>query len=97
MAYQKYSYELKKEMVELYFEGHSAEELAKKHNIGHRSRINEWVRAVRKAGTFDVLKPYQGQIIEKLPKEKKLSLEKENERLALENLYLKKLLELRKG
>ena len=83
-------------MVELYFEGYSAEELAKKHNIGHRSRINEWVRAVREAGTFDVLKPHQGQI-KKIPKEKKLSLEKENERLALENLYLKKLLELRKG
>ena len=97
MAYKRYPYELKKEMVELYFEGHSAEELAKKHNIGNRSRINEWVRAVQKSGTFDVLKPHQGQIIEKKPKEKKLSLEKENERLALENLYLKKLLGLRKG
>lgn len=97
MAHRKYTYELKKEIVEQYFEGYTGEQLAEKYNLSHRSRVYDWVKEVREAGTMDVLQPHKGRVKEKLTKEKKLTLAEENERLRLENMYLKKLLELRKG
>lgn len=97
MANQKYTFELKKEIVEKYFEGYSGDQLAEEYSLSHRSRVYGWVKEVREAGTFDVLKPFKGRVKETVSKEKKLSIEEEMERLRLENMYLKKLLELRKG
>lgn len=92
---QRFPFELKKQAVELYFEGYTSQEVADKLGINHRTRVSEWVRLVRAANSFDVLLPNKG-----LPRKngrKKETLQEENERLKLENLYLKKLLDLRKG
>lgn len=97
MVRKKYTFEEKKAIVESFFEGQSADELAGENGIGHRSLIHTWVRAVREANTFDVLLPNQGRTVVKVSKQKKVSLEEELERVKLENLYLKKLLDLRKG
>lgn len=93
--YRRYSFELKKKAVELYFEGHRAQDIADQLELGDRRRVTEWVKLVREANTFDALLPNQG-----LPRKNsanKETLQEENERLKLENLYLKKLLDLRKG
>ena len=97
MAQRKYTFEIKKEVVEKHFEGYTGEQLVEMYDLSHRSRVYDWVKEVREAGTMDVLRPLKGRVKETVSKEKKLTLEEENERLRLENMYLKKLLELRKG
>lgn len=91
-----YLYELKKQMVELYMEGYSAADLAEKYDIASRRRIQDWVKRVRDAGTMEVLRDTRGLANKGKTKEVKLSMEKEMERLKLENAYLKKLLELKR-
>ena len=91
-----YSYQFKKQMVELYMEGYTATELASKYDISNRRRIHEWASKVKQAGTMDVLKDSRGLANKGKTKEVKLSMEKEMERLKLENAYLKKLLELKR-
>ena len=91
-----YSYTFKKQMVELYMEGHTATELARKYDISNRRRIHEWVSKVKQAGTMEVLKDTRGLANKGKTKDAKQSLEKEMERLKLENAYLKKLLELKR-
>ena len=91
-----YSYQFKKQMVELYMEGYTATELARKYDISNRRRIHEWVNKVKQAGTMEVLKDTRGLANKGKTKELKLSMEKQMERLKLENAYLKKLLELKR-
>ena len=43
----KYPYELKKQVVELFFEGESVPELTKRFSIKSRRRIYDWVAIVR--------------------------------------------------
>ena len=92
---RKYPYELKKQVVELYFEGESPTELTKQFNIGNRRRIHEWVSIVKQHG-YSALECG-------VPKSKSDvdpqvdALKEENTRLKLENEYLKKLLELKRG
>ncbi|MDM5332089.1 transposase [Ureibacillus composti] len=92
---KSYSYELKKEAVELYFEGFSASYVANKLDISSRTLVNDWVKQVKVSNTFDVLLPNQGR--PRKNSKKKETIVEENERLKLENLYLKKLLELKRG
>ena len=86
---KNYTFELKKQVVELYMERHTAIELAEKYEIADRRRIYEWVNKVKEAGTMDALKDTRGLANKGKTKEVKYSMEKEMERLKLENDYLK--------
>ena len=50
MKQMKYPYELKKQVVELFFEGESVPELTKRFSIKSRRRIYDWVAIVREHG-----------------------------------------------
>ena len=91
-----FDFDTKKEIVERYFEGYSAVELTTEYGIGNRRRVTEWARKVREAGTFDVLKDTRGLGNKGRTKEKKATMEQEIEHLKLENLYLKKLIDLQR-
>ena len=92
---QYYDFQMKKEVVELYFEGYSAVELTERFKLGNRRRVSEWAKKVRDAGTMEALKDTRGLANKGRTKKKKETIEEENERLKLENLYLKKLIELK--
>jgi len=94
--YKSYSFETKKKAVELYFEGRSAITIAKEFHLSSDRIVQEWSKKVRDANSFEVLKNRRGRKKQSEEKRKE-TLEEENERLRIENLYLKKLLELRKG
>lgn len=91
-----YTFELKKQVVELYLEGYSAMELKERFGLRDRRRVSEWAKKVRDAGTMDVLKDTRGLANKGITRKKKESMVEENERLKLENLYLKKLIELKR-
>lgn len=94
--HKKYSFEIKKKAVELYFEGQSAITIAKENNISSDRRVLAWSKKVRDANSFEVLRDTRGKRKQEVINHKE-TLEEENERLRIENLYLKKLLDLRKG
>lgn len=88
MKKKKYPYELKKQVVELYFEGESAVDLREKFNIRNRRRIYEWVATVREHGytalEFGVpMNKSESELADN-------TLKEENTRLKLENEYLKR-------
>ena len=93
---KRYTYEFKKRMVELYYEGESAQELAEKYDIPNRRRVQEWVQIVRENGyeSLQYGKPKSNNHKDSAVKQ---SLQKENARLKLENEYLKKLVKLKRG
>ena len=95
VEHKKYSFETKKKVVELYFEGKSAITIAKENNISSDRRVLAWSKKVRDANSFEVLRDTRGKRKHKVVNKSK-TLEEENERLRIENLYLKKLLDLRK-
>ena len=90
-----YGFDLKKEVVELFFEGYSAVDLAKRFELSNRRRVTEWVKQVREAGTFEVLHDMRGLGNKGRTKASKESLEEEIVRLNLELSYLKKLIDLK--
>ncbi|MEH7239581.1 helix-turn-helix domain-containing protein [Bacillus sp. JJ1562] len=90
-----YPYDLKKQVVEMFLEGHSASELAKKFEIKNQRRVYDWVEKVRADG-YSALNDTRGQKSKGKSKKKK-TLEEEFELLKLENEYLKKLLDLKRG
>lgn len=90
--HKTYSFDLKKKIVELYLEGHSAAELAQEYGISNRRSVNDWVMKVQTTGTYDSLKDRRGLANAGQPRERKQSLEEENERLRMEIYYLKKLI-----
>jgi len=92
---KKYPYELKKEVVELYFEGESAVDLTEKFNISNRRRVQEWMTIVRKHGYVALERGVPKTTDESESEES--SIKEENTRLKLENAYLKKLLDLKRG
>lgn len=92
---RRYSEETKKEVVERFLEGHRVVDLQEQFGIKNRRRIYEWVHKVRDANSLEALKDTRG--VSNKGREKTMNLEKENEQLKLENLYLKKLLELKRG
>lgn len=96
MKKKKYPYELKQQLVELYLEGHSSSELARNHDIGDYRRINHWVRKV-KADGYKALEDRRGLQSKGKSKKEEATLEVEYERVKLENEYLKKLLDLKRG
>ncbi|WP_449623208.1 transposase [Robertmurraya sp. Marseille-Q9965] len=96
MEKRKYPYDLKKQIVELYMEGHSSVELAKKYDISNYKRINEWVRKVREGG-FKALEDTRGRKSKGKSSKTEATLEEKYEKLKLENEYLKKLLDLKRG
>lgn len=93
---KRYSYELKKTVVEKYFQGYAMRDLAKEYNISSPRVARRWVNKVREGG-FDALKDKRG--IKSIGKQIRKPSEEETkneiiERQALEIEYLKKLLEL---
>lgn len=95
--YQRYTFEQKKKAVELYFEGQSAVMIANEHGISGRRRILEWVKLVKDTKSFEVLKEnHRGRPIKERTRDEE-TLQEEVNRLKMENLYLKKLLDLKKG
>lgn len=95
MKNKKYPYELKKQVVELFFEGKSAIELTGKFNLNNRRRIYDWVAIVREHG-YTALE-YGVPKSESENSNEDRMLKEENTRLKLENEYLKKLLDLKRG
>ena len=92
---RNYTFEEKKEVVELFFEGHKASVLTKRFNISNRRRIYEWAKIVQDTKSFESLRDTRGQMNKGRIKQEDLA--EENERLKLEILYLKKLLQLKRG
>ncbi|WP_453990198.1 helix-turn-helix domain-containing protein [Bacillus nitroreducens] len=90
-----YSYDLKKQVVEMFLEGHSAAELAKKFEIKNQRRVYDWVEKVRAEG-YSALNDARGTNSQGKSKKAK-TLEEKYELLKLENEYLKKLLRLKRG
>lgn len=90
-----YTFEEKKEVVELFFEGFTVNDLMERFDISNRRRIYEWSKKVRDANSFEALKDRRGSMNK--GRKKKESIEEENDRLKLEVLYLKKLIRLKKG
>ena len=91
---KRYSYELKKTVVEKYFEGHAIRDLMKEYNISAPRVANRWVNKVREGG-YEALKDTRG--MKSIGKQKRKEEETKNEiieRQALQIEYLKKLLEL---
>ena len=82
---KNYTFELKKQVVELYMEGHTAIELAEKYEIADRRRIYEWVNKVKETGTMDALKDTRG-----LANKGKTKEVKEMKRLKLEKKLAKR-------
>lgn len=93
---KKYPYEVKKQIVEMYFEGHSVPDLVEQFDVKNRRRIYEWVNKVR-AGGYEALGDLRGSQSKGKSKKEKYTLEEKYERLKLENEYLKKLLDLKRG
>ncbi|WP_108669845.1 helix-turn-helix domain-containing protein [Peribacillus acanthi] len=94
-----YSYDLKKRAVELYFEGTPRREISEHLGIKNERIVNEWVLKVERFG-WEGIKDHRGLkkgINKGRPPKQKLSLEEENKRLKAENLYLKKLIEQKRG
>jgi len=93
---KRYAFELKKQVVKEYFEGYSVPDLVEKYGIGNRRRVYEWATKVREGG-YAALEDKRGLKSKGKKKKDELSLEEKYERLKLENLYLKKLLALKRG
>ncbi len=95
---KSYTYETKKQAVELYFEGLSVKEAAERLEIQNPSSVRYWARLVKEAKTFDVLheKRRGPRESDKAAKTELEITKAELERTQLEVMYLKKLIALRK-
>lgn len=80
----------------MYFEGYMVTELVKKFDIKNRRRVYEWVAKVRELG-YDGLYDARGARSTGKKKKEHQTIEEKYKRLELENLYLKKLLDLKRG
>lgn len=87
-----HSYDFKKRIVEKYFEGYAVRDLLKEYQLKKRT-VYDWITLVKEGG-YEALYDRRGRKNRKNEKEHYLT---ENERLRLENEYLKKLLDLKKG
>ena len=93
---KRYSYELKKTVVEKYLQGHAIVDLIEEYNISAPRVANRWVNKVREGG-YEALKDTRG--MKSIGRKKNDQNEEETkneliERQALQIEYLKKLLEL---
>jgi transposase len=98
-TFHTYSFDLKKEAVELYFSGHSRKQIVDQLGIKNPRLLNEWVRKIQKEG-WDGITDRRGQMKgsnKGRPRKKNLSLEEENKLLKAEILYLKKSIEQKRG
>ncbi|TCP16200.1 helix-turn-helix protein [Scopulibacillus darangshiensis] len=93
---RKYPYDLKKQVVEMYLEGHPLNELVEKFDLGNVRRVYEWAKRVREGG-YKALNDQRGLKSKGKRRKNGETPEEEIERLKLENQYLKKLLDLKRG
>lgn len=95
---KSYPYETKKKAVEMYHEGWRVEEVAEQLEIHQPRNIHRWVRLVKEASSFKVLREKRRGPSPGGPQRTELEIVKaELERKDLEVMYLKKLIALRKG
>lgn len=97
-TYQKYSFEIKKEVVERFLAGETRMELAKEFDLSSDEQVRMWVHDWREGGD-DALRPKpkgrpRGSAKPVVVTEED-KLRRELERLRAENAYLKKLRDLR--
>lgn len=93
---QTYPYDLKKQVVEMYFEGHAVPDLVTEFNISNRRTLYDWINKAKEGG-FRALGDNRGKKSKGKSKIDEQSLVEKYERLKLENEYLKKLLDLKRG
>lgn len=93
---KNYAYDIKKRVVEKYFEGSTVIKLVEEFDITNRRTIYEWIDKVRTEG-YDGLYDTRGTKRVSQEKSKEESKDARINRLELENLYLKKLLDLKRG
>ncbi|HED0876548.1 TPA: helix-turn-helix domain-containing protein [Campylobacter jejuni] len=91
-----YTYDLKKQAVEMYFEGHSVPDLVDEFEIQNRRTLYEWINSVKTEG-YQALYDHRGRKSQGKKKKEGQTLEEKYEHLQLENEYLKKLLDLKRG
>lgn len=80
----------------MYLEGYSGSEVAKKLEVRNARRVTEWVSKARESG-YGALEDKRGLKSKGKSKKEELAIEEKYERLKLENEYLKKLLDLKRG
>lgn len=94
MMKKTYPFDIKKQVVELYFAGHSPTDLVNRFNISERTLIYKWVNKVKTEG-------WQGLERKKSthPEASAETRSKDDiiENLKLQNDYLKKLISLKRG
>ncbi|MDE3839662.1 transposase [Bacillus methanolicus] len=94
-----YSFELKMQAIQLYYSGYSRTEIAEMLKVKNKRLINEWVNKYERLGE-EGLRDKRGAkkgMGKGRPRKTSLTLEEENQLLKAENLYLKKLLEQKRG
>ncbi|MBM7676980.1 helix-turn-helix domain-containing protein [Gracilibacillus alcaliphilus] len=95
-----YSYEMKKQVVEKYFEGHAIRDLVQAYPISDERVARRWVQKVREGGYEALMRKGQTarkrrkENLEKKAKKKELTKDEIIEHQALQIELLKKLLEL---
>jgi len=85
--FKKYSFELKKEVVEDYLKGMGKFELMKKYDVLSSTQISKWIRDYKAKG-------YEGLKSMKRGRPKKNKEQNEIEQLRMENEILKKIRDL---
>lgn len=81
----------------MYLEGYTGSEVAKKLDIANRRRVLEWVQQVKTDGGFKALDDKRGLKSNGKKAKNESTLEEKYVKLKLENKYLKKLLDLKRG
>ncbi|MGP4071010.1 helix-turn-helix domain-containing protein [Piscibacillus sp. B03] len=94
---QSYDFDLKKEVVQEYFNGVSSTELVEKYGLNSRRRVSDWVSKVRDGGYEALYRQKRGPKSTDDAEESELEkLKKQNKSLELEIMYLKKLMDLKR-
>lgn len=92
---QKYTFDQRKQVVEKYLQGELVDNLVEEFQLSNRGMVYDWVKKV-KANGYAALNDQRG-LRNKGKKKEEPTLEEKYERVCLENQYLKKLLDLKRG
>lgn len=93
---QKYSYDQRKQVVEKYLQGELVENLVEEFQLSNRAMVYDWVKKVRANG-YAALNDRRGLHNKGKKNKEEPTLQEKYDRVCLENQYLKKLLDLKRG